>query len=156
MDDCFGVEEQNVVEIQPWQQRGAPETEPSERVAPKTAFSETIVLKCEIVEFPSLQSRAAVRFPAKPSPRKAQTAAVEFQEAGPRHGWEKSSGIRKACFCGGWDGTEGARTDSLEECWEVAPFGSCSCSCAKRTAGKTTGNIGGDSDGCHGDDGGVR
>lgn len=68
MDDCFGVEEQNVVEMQLWQQRGAPETEPFERVAPKTAFSETIVLKCEIVEFPSLQSPAAVRFPAKPSP----------------------------------------------------------------------------------------
>lgn len=59
-----------MVEAQLWQQRGAPETEPFERVAPKTAFSETIVLKCKIVEFPSLQSRAAVRLPAKPSPEK--------------------------------------------------------------------------------------
>lgn len=32
-----------------------------------------------------------------------QTAAVEFQKAGPRHGWEKCSGIRKACFRGRWD-----------------------------------------------------
>lgn len=70
MADCFRAEEQNVVEIQLWQQQGAPETKPFERVALKTAFSETIVLKYEVLEFPSLLSLAAVRFPAKPSTEK--------------------------------------------------------------------------------------
>lgn len=32
-------------------------------------------------------------------------------------------------------GTEGARTESLKECWEVALFAYSSCSYAKRTPG---------------------
>lgn len=67
---------------------------------------------------------------------RAQTAAVEFQKAGPRHGWEKSSWIRKACFCPWWDETEGAHSDSLKECWEVDLFAYFCCSCAKRAPGK--------------------
>lgn len=56
-----------MVESLLWQQHGAPETRPFESMAPKTAFSETIVLEYGTVEFPSLQSLAAVRFPAKTS-----------------------------------------------------------------------------------------